>query len=60
MISIDKKCALPPEINNCQYFSGKDGCLATHSGCGMLKKYEEEPEPKGYVRKERWYERYYK
>ena len=60
MILIKKKCALPPEINNCHYFTGKDDCLAPHDNCGMLDKHPDATEPTGYVRKERWYEKYYK
>lgn len=53
------KCALPKELNTCIYLSDNSECLKKPPNpCGMLEK---PPVPKNtYVRKERWYEKYYK
>ena len=53
------KCTLPKELNTCQYIVGESECTRPlPHPCGMLEK---PPEHKyTYVRKERWYEKYYK
>lgn len=50
-------CTLDKEYNECPLFDGKGFCSAPNRSCGMLRIQEE---PKKYVRKERWYEKYYK
>lgn len=52
---------LKADINQCQYFDGVRLCNAPHTKCGMLiKLIEEEKSKDKYVRKERWYEKYYR
>ena len=54
------QCILAPDINNCQYYVPEcAGCNAPHDTCGMLAKDEAGTKQKGYVRKPRWYEKYY-
>lgn len=50
-------CTLSKELNNCPYFDGTQHCKSPETSCGMLRIQEAD---KKYVRKERWYEKYYK
>lgn len=53
------KCTLPKELNTCQYFAdNSEGLKPPPYPCGMI----EQPlvHKNTYVRKERWYEKYYK
>lgn len=53
------KCALQKELNKCIYLSDNSECIKPQPNpCGMLEK---PPVRKNtYIRKERWYEKYYK
>lgn len=59
---MEKVCLLKGELNHCEYLGIDQRCLASHSQCGMCVKLDcqEQETPKGYVRQERWYEKYYK
>ena len=53
------KCYLDKDINKCPYFLQKEQECISKSKCS----FQEKIDPKidcGYVRKERWYEKYYK
>lgn len=47
-------CALPEEINNCQFCTPDMSCTNPDPGCGFRK--EERTEAK----QEKWFEKYYK
>lgn len=51
-------CFFISEDNPCIYREG-EMCKSKTSGCGM-QVVEKVPEKKGYVRQERWYEKYYR
>lgn len=53
-------CTLDKTINHCPYFDGNERCTNNGTGtkCGMLRIVEDVD--KKYIRKERWYEKYYK
>ena len=55
------KCTLPKHLNSCPYLA--DECICNrplpHS-CSMLETAEKPKSKIVYVRKERWYEKYYK
>lgn len=56
-----KKCSLSEDINQCQFFERKTKLCHNRNMCSYQ---EDENEGiinnHGYVRKERWYEKYYK
>ena len=49
-------CTLDREYNECPFFDGQQFCTNPSKACGMLRKQEK---PEKYVRKARWYEKYY-
>lgn len=54
-------CELDPEYNKCPYFHDNRKCTAIDTKCAYRRGSEERPvikEP--YIRKERWYGKYYK
>lgn len=54
------KCLLEEDINGCVYFDKEhQDCKGNIRECGMYDKYAENPR-NAYVRKPRWYEKYYK
>lgn len=54
-------CLLPEDINNCA-FCNKERmeCTNTNTKCTFRKESDENIVSYQYVRKERWYEKYYK
>ena len=50
------KCELEKELNKCPFY--KEGFCTSNTSCSFQKKVEKNE--KEYVRKERWYEKYYK
>lgn len=54
-------CTLPADINQCKYFvpDGEGACSRNSAKCTFFQ-YKENNGSKGYVRKPRWYEKYYK
>lgn len=52
------ECTLPKEINECPFYDKEKLLCNNQNSCSFQKK--EEVKPSGYVRKERWYEQYYK
>ena len=48
------ECELEKELNNCPYY--KEGFCTKDGTCSFQKKVEK----KEYIRKERWYEKYYR
>lgn len=59
---MEKICLLKGDLNRCEYLGVEQKCNAPHSQCGMVVKLncQEQETPKGYVRQERWYEKYHK
>lgn len=58
---MERVCALSPDINKCSDYDGNGHCLSETDGCGMLRLMDKKEEPKSeYVRKPRWFEKYYK
>lgn len=53
------KCTLSPEINKCEYFDSENGICKREIKCSMWED-GEETKQSAYIRKERWYEKYYK
>ena len=53
----ERICTLSKNLNNCPHFDGEQHCTSPATTCGMLRIQEEEAK---YVRKDRWYEKYYK
>lgn len=56
-------CTLPSEIKQCPFRSNDSKCNMDKDGCGFRKieqEQEQDKTPSQYVRKERWYEKYYK
>ena len=51
-------CSLPPEINSCPYYAKTGECKNEMEGCSFRK--EKGENRNQYVRKERWYEKYYR
>lgn len=51
-------CTLAKDINKCAYFDGIQHCNNPESKCGM--RHTNNQTEKGYVRKDRWFEKYYK
>jgi len=54
-------CTLVVSENKCPYLADdKQHCSATNSGCSFRKSETDKPViSREYVRKERWYEKYY-
>lgn len=58
---MDSLCVLSPDINKCPDYDGKGHCLGKTDGCGMLRLVDEKQVVKNeYVRKPRWFDKYYK
>lgn len=57
---LEKICILKADLSKCQYLGENQRCNAPHSKCGMLVKLADEPKQALYVRKPRWFEKYYK
>ena len=56
-----KKCSLSEDINRCQFFDKKTKTCNNPNKCSFQNKGNEDiTNPHGYVRKERWYEKYHK
>ena len=55
-----KKCILPEDINECRYFVRCNKLCCKVNKCSYQEIEEENIKPNQYVRKERWYEKYYK
>lgn len=54
-------CELDLEFNKCPYIQEDKRCMATNTKCSFRSGTEEKPVIKNpYIRKERWYEKYYK
>lgn len=53
------KCTLVTDINKCQYFNKETQECNNDEKCSFQRK-DEEKNVTGYVRKERWYEKYYR
>lgn len=54
-------CLLPEDINNCPFFNKeKMECTNTDTKCTFRKESDENIVNNQYIRKERWYEKYYK
>ena len=51
-------CTLDRNLNNCPHFDGNNHCTNPETKCGMLR--IQDNTKKNYIRKERWYEKYYK
>ena len=51
------KCELPTKINNCQYYDKKNRMCSNPNKCNFQ---ETDSKNDSYVRKERWYEQYYR
>lgn len=58
---LEKVCLIDPKYNECPYKGEGRECNATDTKCGMLIKLDVQPEQnkEKYVRKPRWYEKYY-
>lgn len=52
------KCELPTEINNCQYYDKKNRMCSNPNKCNFQE--IDSKKNVGYIRKERWYEQYYR
>ena len=52
------KSELPTEINNCQYYDKKNRMCSNPNKCNFQE--TDSKNNVGYVRKERWYEQYYR
>lgn len=52
------KCELPIDINNCPHFNRESGMCNNPNKCNLQERNAENTN--GYVRKERWYEQYYR
>ncbi len=52
------KCSLAEDINNCPFCDKRTVSCNNEKHCTY--QYEEHKEKNPYVRKERWYEKYYK
>ncbi|GEM_PF-673020 len=55
-------CLMPADINKCKFFlSDQQECAASDDKCGMFQPMEpvRQARPAEYVRKPRWYEKYY-
>lgn len=59
---MEKICILKGDLNKCEYLGSEQRCNAPHSQCDMCVKLDcqEQVTPKGYVRQERWFEKYNK
>lgn len=53
------KCTLAADINKCQYFNKETQECNNDEKCSFQSK-DEEKNVTGYVRQERWYEKYYR
>ena len=53
------KCLLDKDINKCQYFLIIEQKCISKSKCSLQEKIDSKTD-NGYIRKERWYENYYK
>ena len=56
------ECTLPGDINNCQFYDEKNKSCnnQNYSQCSFSKSIDPQNKSVGYVREERWYEKYYK
>lgn len=52
------ECVLEKELNKCHYY--KEGLCTSDKQCSFQKKVEKKLDKKEYVRKERWFEKYYR
>lgn len=55
---MERVCRLQANFNKCNYLGSNQKCNAPHNDCGMLIK--DNVEQKKYVRKEKWFEKYYR
>lgn len=56
-----KKCSLAENINECQYFDKKSkGCNNSGKCSFQIDNEETIANEHGYIREERWYEKYHK
>lgn len=54
-------CKFNTAYNQCEYLNrDNDGCLAEKSECSFRWEDVKDPPKQPYVRKPRWYEKYYK
>lgn len=53
-------CTLDKEINKCICFDPETCACTSQKPCGMAKAEIIKENQPGYVRQERWYEKYYK
>lgn len=53
------KCTLVADINKCQYFNKETQECNNDGKCSFQSK-DEEKNVTGYVRQERWFEKYYR
>lgn len=54
-------CKFNTAYNKCEYLNrDNDGCLAEKSECSFRWEDVKDPPKQPYVRKPRWYEKYYK
>ena len=53
------KCTLQHDINNCPFFVSETEECKRNEKCSFQEQ-KEANKPNAYVRKERWYEEYYK
>lgn len=53
------KCTLEHDVNKCPFFIPEPGECKNENACSFQEK-ENVIKPNTYVRKERWYEEYYK
>lgn len=51
------KCELEAEINNCPFYIKSTHLCTNENPCSFQEKKDTQKE---YIRKERWYEKYYK
>lgn len=55
------KCMLPKEFNSCPDLADDNICTrSVPHQCNMLERISKPKTQNNYVRKERWYEKYYK
>lgn len=56
--TIEYICTLDKSINCCSHFDGNLYCNNTETKCGMLR--IQDNSKKNHVRKEKWFDKYYK
>lgn len=54
------KCTLPADINQCRFYNKDNMECSNDNECSFQESEEENILTKGYIREERWYEKYYK